>query len=262
MNYKLIVWSSIGVVVLALILILNPFVIIPAGERGVVLNLGAVSDTIMGEGIHWRTPLIQSVKKIDVKIQKEQVAVASASKDLQTVSSQIALNYHLQADKVNVLWQTIGKDYKERIIDPAVQEAMKASTAKYTAEELITKRSLVKDDIKVILAERLVREYIIVDEVSITDFDFSQSFNSAIEAKVTAEQNALGAKNKLEQTKYEAEQRIAQAKGEAEAIKIQAQAINSQGGADYVQLQAIKQWNGTVPTYMMGNAVPFINLNK
>ena len=111
--------------------------------------------------------------------------------------------------------------------------------------------------------ERLQRDFMVVDEFSIVNFNFSESFNTAIEAKVTAEQNALAAKNKLEQSKYEADQRIATAKGEAEAIKIQAQAIQTQGGAAYINLKAIEKWNGLLPVYMMGNSpVPFINLDN
>ena len=255
MSTKLIIILVLCVVVVVFLLLINPFVIISAGERGVILTWGAVGDNIMGEGVHLRIPIAQKVKQLDVKIQKEEVVVEAASKDLQTVSSVIALNYHLQPDRVNKLWQNIGNDYKERIIDPAIQEAMKAATAKYTAEELITKRQNVKEDTKSLLAERLVKEYILVDELSIVNFDFSPSFNSAIEAKVTAEQNALAAKNKLEQVKFEAEQRISQAKGEAEAIKIQAQAITQQGGKDYVNLQWIKAWGeggAKVPEFITG----------
>ena len=199
---KIILFIILGIVGLTLLLFLNPFIIISAGERGVILTWGAVSDDILGEGIHWRTPISQKIVQLDIKIQKEEVVADAASKDLQAVHSVIALNYHLQPEKVNVLWQSVGKDYKLRIIDPAIQEAMKAATAKYTAEELITRRQQVKDDTKTILTERLAKEFIIVDELSIVNFDFSPSFNSAIEAKVTAEQNALAAKNKLEQVKF------------------------------------------------------------
>ncbi len=247
-------------IIILLILILGSFVIVEAGERGVVLTLGKVSDKVLTEGLHLKLPLIQKVEKLDVKTQKEQVDASAASKDLQTVTAKVALNYHLDASNVNHLWQSIGSEYKSRIIDPAIQEAVKAVTAKYTAEELITLRAQVKEDAKLVLRERLTPEFIAVDELSIVDFDFSQSFNDAIEAKVTAEQNALAAKNKLEQVKYEAEQRVTTAKGEAEAIRIQAQAIQQQGGAAYVNLKAVEKWNGTLPTYMLGNSVPFINI--
>lgn len=259
---KLLVFGVCVVVAIAIILIFNPFIIVSAGERGVILEWGAVSKDIMGEGIHWRTPIKQKVERMDVRIQKEEVDASAASKDLQNVTSKIALNYHLNPDQVNLLWQKIGKDYKQRIIDPAIQEAVKASTAKYTAEELITKRESVKEEIRQALKVRLADEYITVDQFSIVNFDFSKAFNEAIENKVTNEQNAMAAKNKLEQVKFEAEQRIAQARGEAEAIKIQAEAITQQGGKDYVQLKAIERWSGNLPTIMLPNAsVPFLNLD-
>jgi regulator of protease activity HflC (stomatin/prohibitin superfamily) len=250
----------VGIIVL---MIVNPFTMISAGERGIVLEWGAVKGGILTEGIHWVTPIVQHVKVLNVQIQKEQVAVQSASKDLQTVTSQVALNYHLQEDKVDQLWQKIGSDYKTKVIDPAIQEAFKASTAKFTAEELITKREEVKADAKSALVERLAKDYVNVDELSITDFDFSAQFNASIEKKVTANQDALAAENKLKQIQFEAEQTIATAKAQAESIRIQAQAINSQGGADYVSLQAIKAWDGKLPIQMIPNStVPFINLTK
>jgi regulator of protease activity HflC (stomatin/prohibitin superfamily) len=253
----------IGFVLIGLLIImtiLKSFTTIGAGQRGVVLRLGAVNG-IMTEGLNFKVPFIDKVAVLDVKTQKEEVGATSASKDLQTVSAQIALNYHLSPDEVSNLWQSVGDEYKMRIIDPAIQEAVKSSTAKFTAEELITKRPAVKEEIKASLKERLAKEFIIVDEVSIVNFDFSKSFNEAIEAKVTAEQNALASKNKLEQIKYEAEQRIATATAEAEAIRIQAQAIQNQGGAEYVNLKAIEKWNGILPTTMLpSQTLPFINV--
>lgn len=264
------VWKIIThavIVILVLIIFFGCWGTVGAGERGVLLQWGAVTGKVFEEGLFFKVPFMQHVRIMDIKIQKEQVDASAASKDLQIVTSKIALNYHLQSDKVANLWQTLGKDYKERIIDPAIQEAVKAATAKYTAEELITKREEVKEAIKQALRERLTQDYIIVDEFSIVNFDFSKSFNEAIESKVTAEQNALGAKNKLEQVKFEAEQRISQAKGEAEAIKIQAQAITQQGGKDYVNLQWIKAWGeggAKVPEYIVGEggANFLFNLNK
>lgn len=263
--------KTIGGLVIAFLafiafLILNPLVIIDAGHRGVVLNLGAVSNDVMGEGVHWRTPITQTVKEIDVRVQNETVDASAASKDLQTVTAKLALNYHLDAEKVNRLWQSVGSEYKEKIIDPAVQEAIKAATAKYTAEELITKRPQIKDDAKVALVERLAREYIVVDELSITNFEFSEGFDTAVESKVKAEQDALASKNLLEQKKYEAEQIVVTAKANAESIRIQASAITSQGGADYVKLQWIKAWQeggAKVPNFITSeNSGGFImNMN-
>ncbi len=249
------------VVILAILvfIFLSSITIIQAGERGVVLRLGSI-DRVFGEGFHFNIPFAEKVVVLNVQTQKEQVEGISASKDLQTVTTTVALNYNLQPEQVGILWQKIGRDYKVRLIDPAIQEAVKASTAKFTAEQLVTQRSAVRDDIKANLTNRLKAEYINVTEVSIVNFGFSESFDQSIEAKVTAEQNALAAKNKLEQVKFEAEQRIAQAQAEAEAIRIQAEAIQNQGGAEYVNLKAIEKWDGKLPVYSLGGATPFINI--
>ncbi len=180
---------------------------------------------------------------------------------MQTVNATIALNYSVRPDSTAKLYQEVGVDYKVTIIDPAIQESLKAATAKFTAEELITHREEVKEQVQTTLSERLAQNGILVEQFSIVDFKFSESFETAIEAKVTAEQNALASKNKLEQVKYEAQQKIETAKADAEAIKIQAQAVNSQGGADYVQLQFAKVWDGHLPTTMIpGGSLPFLNI--
>lgn len=242
-------------------LLWNTWGTISAGERGVRLKMGAVTG-VVEEGLYFKTPYIEDVKAMDVRVQKDEVEASAASKDLQTVSSKLAVNFNLSPDFVTSVYRNVGKDYKARLIDPAVQESVKAVTAKYTAEELITKREAVRDEIKVTLAGRLSAYGIIIDQVNIVNFDFSESFNAAIEAKVTAEQSALAAKNKLEQVKFEAEQRITTAKGEAEAIKIQAAAIQNQGGAEYVKLKAVEKWTGTLPQFLGGSTpIPFLDVS-
>jgi len=249
--------------VVVTILIVNPFVIVDAGHPGVVLNWGAVSGTVLEEGIHFVTPIAQSVKKIEVRTVKLDATASAYSKDLQTVEANTALNYHVMADSVNTLFQTIGMDYEARIVTPAIQEAVKSVTARFTAQELIEKRAEVKDEIKVELSTRLAKSFLQLDEFSITNLSFSEAYEQAIEAKQVSQQQALKAENDLTRIKVEAAQRIAQATAEAEAIRISAQAINSQGGADYVQLQAISKWDGHLPAQMIpGATVPFINLNK
>lgn len=234
--------------------------IVDPGERAVVIRVGKVVD-VKSEGFYWRKPFIEQYKKVDVKTQKIEVEADAASRDLQSVSATIALNYNLIPDNVGLLWQEIGKGYQVQIIDPAIQESVKAVTAKFNAEELITKREEVRDSIKTLLREKLMEQHIAVTEFAVTDFSFSASFDNAIEAKVTAEQRALEAKNKLEQVKFEAEQRVAKATAEAEAIRIQAQAVTQQGGKDYVQLKAIEKWNGSLPQqFVPGSAIPFLNL--
>lgn len=251
--------SIVGLIVL--IVVFGSFGTIGAGERGVKTRFGAVVGT-MEQGLYFKLPIVEGVVAMDVQTQKEQVDVEAASSDLQDVHTVIALNYNVMPEKVSTLYVNVGEEYKSRIIDPAVQEAVKASTAKYTANDLIQNRPAVRDAIQKDLATKLAESFLQVSDVSIVDFKFSDVFNKAIEAKVTAEQNALAAKNKLDQVQFEAQQTVATAKAQAEAIQIQAQAINSQGGADYVMLQIAKQWDGHLPTTMVpGGALPFLNIN-
>lgn len=240
-----------------LILFFSSFGTIGAGQRGVLLQFGGVTGKIYSEGLYFKAPFIHAVKVLDIKTQKEQVGAGSASKDLQTVTSVVALNYNLKADKVAKMWQEVGQDYKSRIIDPAIQESVKASTAKFTAEELITKRELVREEVKISLKGKLEPYGIVVDDLNIIAFDFSQSFNQAIEAKVTAEQSALAAKNKLEQVKFEAQQAIESAQGRAKAIQIEGEALNN--SPQVTELRYIEKWDGKMPIYW-GGATPFVGL--
>lgn len=247
--------------VISIIILFGSWFTINAGQMGVITRFGSVV-RIATDGPHLKWPLIENVTKMNIQTQKEQVEASSASKDLQSVTTEIALNYNIVPESVGVLFREIGPDYKSRVVDPSIQEAVKASTAKYTAEELITKREALREDILILLKQKLESRYIIPTEVSITNFSFSASFDAAIEAKVTAEQNALQAKNKLQQVEFEAQQRIEAAKAEAEAIRIQAQAITQQGGAEYVRLKSVEKWNGVLPVYMLGDTIPFVNIAK
>ena len=217
--------SSAVIGIIALVIIFGSFGTVGAGERGVFLQFGAVKDKILGEGLYFKIPIIHSVVKIDVKTQKDEVPASASSKDLQMVTSRIALNYHLAPDSVNRVWQEVGKDYNTRIIAPSIQEAVKATVAKFTAEELITKREEVKEHIKDNLTNRLLENFIVVDGFNIIDFSFSEAFNTAIEAKVTAEQLKLKAERDLERIRIEKEQKISEAEGKARAIQIEAQAL-------------------------------------
>lgn len=250
------------VFIVLLVLFLNPVTIIQAGQRGVVLQLGRVV-RVMDEGLNFRTPVIEKVIVMDVKTQKYEAKANSASKDLQTINATVAVNYSLNPQLVGDIYKTIGRGFEVRLIDPVVQESVKASTAQFTAEELVTKRAIVREVMEKFIRERLQDRGFVIEAVNIVNFDFSESFDKSIEAKVVAEQNALASKNKLEQIKYEAEQQIVSAKAQAETIRIQAEAINSQGGADYVALQAIQKWNGVLPVQMVpGSTVPFVNLTR
>jgi len=245
-------------------LLLNPFVVVGAGERGIVLNFGAVQPTVYNEGLHFRVPIMQEIVKLDVKVHKSQTDAESVSKDLQDTRSTIAVNYHISPDKANWIFQNIGTAYKERIIDPAVQEVVKAVTARYTAVELITQREKVRHEIKELLKERLLVYNIIVDDFSILNFNFSQLFTQAIEAKQTAEQLALKAQRDLERIKIEAEQKVAQAKAEAEALRLQKENITPQLvklRQIEASLKAIEKWDGHLPKVTSG-AIPFIDVTS
>ncbi len=251
-----------GVIFLLLLVFLigSPVGTVGAGERGIQLRFDAVTGNVLGEGLYFRWPLIERVIKVDIKIQKEQVDATAASKDLQTVNSNVALNFHLRADQVATIYQEVGIDYKSRIIDPTLQESVKAVSAKYTAEELITRRESVRDEVKVLLHTKLDPRGIVVDEFNIVNFGFSSAFNSAIEAKVTAEQSALAAKNKLEQIKFEADQRIAEALGKAEAIRVESNALRS--NPQILELRALEKWDGVLPQVTGAGGTPFINIQR
>ena len=260
--------KSIMVIIAASLLMLlffRPFVQVGAGERGVVLNFGAVQENVLGEGLHFRIPIVQEVVLMDVKVQKAVTDAASASSDLQDVTSSVALNYHIVPDRANVVYQTLGVHFKDRIIDPAIQEVMKAVSARYTAEELITKRAAVSEAMRENLAARLQDYNISVDAFSIVSFSFSQVFTEAIEAKQTAEQLALKSRRDLERIKIEAEQKITAATAEAESLRLQRANIS----ADLIELRkveanlkAIEKWNGILPQVTGGGAVPFIGVGE
>jgi len=251
----------VGLIVI-LIVVFGSFGTIPAGNVGVKTRFGKVISTVQ-PGFYMKLPMVEGVTQMDVQTQKDQTDATAASNDLQNVTATVAVNYHVEPQDAATIFANIGPDYAERIISPAIQESIKSVTANYTAEQLITSREKVREEILSLLTTKLQVYGVQTDSLNIVNFAFSDQFNTAIEAKVTAQQNALAAQNKLAQVKYEAEQTIASAQAQAEAIKIQAQAINSQGGADYVQLQAIKQWDGHLPTQMVpGATVPFLNLTK
>lgn len=236
--------------------------VIGAGKQGVVTRFGAIKDKTLEPGFHFVAPFIDNVKVFDVKEQKEEVEAGSASKDLQSVSAVIALNYHLDPNKVNQLYQELGTDYRNRIINPAIQESVKSATAQFSAEELITKRQKVREAVVSALTAKLSRRYIVLDDLSIVNFNFSTDFNKSIEQKQVAEQNALKAQQDLKRIEVEAKQKIEQAKAEAESLKLQKQQVTTELielRKIEAQLEAIKKWDGKLPTYS-GGTIPFIQL--
>ncbi|MEK7702763.1 MAG: prohibitin family protein [Nitrospirota bacterium] len=250
---------SAGMIVAAVLLVLfNGFQTVGPGERGVIFNqISGLRDVTLGEGMHFKIPFIETIYIMDVRVLKVQSSASAASKDLQNISSVVAVNFHVDPARAQKVFQELGRDFKDRIIDPAVQESVKAVTAHFTAEELITMRGEVKDQTQATLTKRLSKFNIVVDELSIVDFSFSDVFNRAIEEKQMAEQQALKAKRDLDRIKIEADQRITQARAEAEGQRLQRETLTP----IMLQLRAIEKWNGILPQ-VAGGATPFIDLKS
>ncbi|MED4203585.1 prohibitin family protein [Neobacillus mesonae] len=262
MKYKKYVISGV-IVAAALILGLASVTTVPSGYRGVLLQLGAVKPTIFDEGINFKIPFLQTVQPMEVRVQKEESSQTAASKDLQIVTTNLAVNYSLEPGSVNKLYQQIGMDYRSRIVEPAIAEALKAITAKYTAEELISKRPEVSNEVKNMLTTKLSKYYMKLEDINIKEFAFSEEFNKAIESKQTAEQNALKAKRDLERVKIEAQQQITQASAEAEALRLKKQEVTPeliQLKQIEVQQKAVEKWDGHLPS-VTGGATPFIDFS-
>ncbi|MBI5598018.1 MAG: prohibitin family protein [Elusimicrobia bacterium] len=250
-----------------LAIVTQSVVVIPPGYRGVVFNrISGVRQQPQDEGINFVMPFVEQVIVLDIRVQKDSYDATAASKDMQTVHTKVALNYHPKAEATPRLLQEVGPQYSERLIHPAVQEAVKATTARFTAEELITRREDVKMLIKELVEKQVSPHNIKVDELYITDFDFSRQFAESIEAKQIAEQTALKAKRDLDRIKIEAEQKVATARAEAESLRMQKEAITPQ----LIQLRqvdaqklAIEKWDGKMPSVIMGGgAMPLLDLNS
>ncbi len=261
MQIKKIVGIIIGIACVVAIFILNPFVTIGAGERGVVLNWGAFNGQILDPGLHFRIPIAQTVIKMDVQTQKLEIEASEAySHDLQNVKIHSVVNYNLDPKEVGVIYQQYGLDAESRILQPNLEAAVKQTVAKYSAEELLSKRGDVTSEIESAFRTAIPNTFI-VTKYALVNETFSDAYEAAIEQKQVAQQNAEKADNDLKRIKIEAEQRVAQATAEAEAIKIQAEAIQQQGGASYVNLKAVEKWDGHLPNQMIpGGALPFVNL--
>ncbi len=252
--------------VAAIILVASCCVVVPAGHSGVVMTLGKVSDQVLAEGFHFKAPFVQQVEMISNKIQKKEVAANAVSKDLQTVNSNVAVNFRVSNASSASVFQNIGRGYEDVVLLPAVQESMKSVSAKYTAEELITKREAVSEETKDTLKSKVQEYGIIIEKFNIVNFDFTDEFNAAIEAKQVAEQNLLKTKTEQEQAlviaRTEAEKKVLTAQAEADAIKVKAQAqaeanrqLSASLNATLVEYQKVQKWDGKLPTATGGSAI-------
>jgi regulator of protease activity HflC (stomatin/prohibitin superfamily) len=247
------------------LVLIGSYFTIDAGDMGIVTRFREVN-RVVGPGLHMKVPLVEDFVRMSVRVQKSTTETEAASRDLQIVHTTMVLNYSLEPGKVDKIFTEIGvnRDVTEKIINPGLEESFKAASARYTAEELITKREALKTEVRNYLKDRLAPFGILVVELSITDFEFSQEFNKAIESKQTAEQHALRAKRDLDRIRVEAQQKIATAQADAEALRLQRQVISP----DLIklrqidaQIKAIEKWDGKLPN-VTGGAMPFISVDK
>lgn len=241
--------TAVIVILVVLIVLFNTFTTVDAGHTGVVTTFGKVSPNVLSEGLHTKIPFIQDIIQIDNRVLKAEVECSSASKDLQTVSSTIALNYRVRNESSADIYQNVGLDYESIIIAPAIHECVKAVTAKFTAEELITSRQAISDQMKELLSEKISSYGIEVQIFNIISFDFTAEYNAAIEAKQTAQQNALKAEQDLQRVKVEAEQTVAKAQAEAEAYRLKSQELTPQ----MILMEYIDKWDGKLPSMVSGD---------
>ena len=266
---KLKIAAAVITVIIIIVVLAESIAIIEAGHRGVVLYLGAVENRVLGEGVHFIVPFAEQVVQMEVRTQKFQADSSAASKDLQEVQTVIALNYRIDPQQTNKIYQLLGANYQDRVISPTIQESVKASVAKFNAEELITKRETAKDAIAQTIRQTLSSNNLVVQNVFITDFQFSSSFSTQIEQKVVAFQKFLTEQNNLRAIEVVANQTVAQAEGaaranaarasgESEAIKIIT--LQLRESPEYLEWQAITKWNGQMPYAVGSSGVPFFQL--
>ena len=266
---KLKIVAGIITFVVIIVIMFESVVVVQAGHRGVVLYVGAVENRVLGEGIHFIIPFAEQVVPLEVRTLKFQADASAASNDLQEVQTTIALNYHISPSQANIIYQQLGADYADRIIAPTIQESVKASVAKFNAEELITKRATAKAVIAETIANTLSARNIVVETVFITDFAFSQAFANQIESKVVAFQKYLTEQNNLKAVQVVANQtvvqanaaarsNVAKANGESQAIKIIT--VQLKQSPEYLKWLSINRWSGQLPYALGSGAFPFFQL--
>ena len=239
-------------------ILLTPFIVINAGERGVLMQFGRVQQTVFGEGIHIIIPIVNTVKKISVRVQKQEIVSEAYSKDLQDIFTDVALNWHILPEEANVIFQDIGdeKDIVEKIINPAVEEVLKAVMARYAAEEIVTKRGEVKSVVDNLLTIKLHDYHLVFDDISLVNVNFSHKFSEAVEAKQIAEQDAKRADFVALKAEKQAEAKVNLAKGEAEVNRLLHETLTN----EVLERQAIEKWDGKLPLIMIKDVPRLLNM--
>lgn len=242
------------------IFMFNPIAIVGVGERGVKVTLGKVSPKSYTEGVHFITPFISTIKNMDVKTQKNYMETEVYTKDIQQAKISYVINYNLQPQNAHNMYREVGIDYNQVILIPAVEGTIKDVIGKWNAQDLVANRESATSDIINKLQKQLESKYINITGFQITDINYSEVFERSIESKVTAEQDALKAKNRTVQIQEEAKQKVISAEAEARSMRIRSEALAK--NKSLVQYEAVQKWNGVLPTYIMGNAIPFIGIES
>lgn len=246
------------ILLVVFVVLCNPIAMVGVGERGVKVTLGVVSDESYKEGIHFVTPFISKIVTLDVKTQKKDYTTSVYTKDIQQAKISYVINYNLQQDSAHKMYREVGRDYEDKILMPVVEGTIKDVIGKWNAQDLVANREKATNEILEKLQNHLKDNYINVTDFQITAINYSDVFEKAIESKVTAEQDALKAKNKTVQIEEEAKQKLISAEAEAKSMAIRANALTQNKAL--VEYEAVQKWDGKMPQYMMGNSIPFINL--
>ncbi len=250
------------VIIILLILFIvfcNPIAMVGVGERGVKVTLGVVAEQSYPEGIHFVTPFISKIVSMDVKTQKRDITTSVYTKDIQQAKISYVINYNLQPENAYKMYRQVGWSYEDKILMPVVEGTIKDVIGKWNAQDLVANREIATKEILTKLQNHLIDNFINVTDFQITSINYSDVFERAIESKVTAEQEALKAKNKTVQIQEEAKQKLISAEAEAKSMAIRANALTQNKAL--VEYEAVQKWDGKLPQYMLGNSVPFINLS-
>ena len=261
--------GTLILVFIVLMIVWHTFVIVPAGHRGVVLWWGSVEKRIMGEGLNFIMPIAERVIKVDVRVQPHPFKeIDASSKEYQIVKMTGMMNFHIDPAYVNDLYQKVGLDFADKVIDPAFNDFVKEVVPTYPIGEILPKREEIRKRAMTKLGENLARYHIIVDDIYFANIRFSPGYEGAVEAKQVAQQQVETQKQVLAQREIEAQQKVATAKGEAESILVVAQgqakandALSRSISPILVQYKGVEKWNGILPQ-VSGGATPFIDLRK
>lgn len=256
---KLAIPLIIAILVVLFLIVFNPIAIVGVGERGVKVTLGKVSPQSYTEGVHFVTPFISKIKPMDVKTQKRNINTEVYTKDIQQARIAYVVNYNLQPQNAHNMYREVGIDYVDKLLMPVAEGTIKDVIGKWNAQDLVANRESATNDIYAKLKKQLETKYINVTGFQITEINYSEVFERAIESKVTAEQEALKAKNKTVQIQEEAKQKVISAEAEAKSMSIRANALSKNKAL--VEYEAVQKWDGKLPEYLMGNSIPFLNLS-